>query len=381
MRTIQKLIVAGMVVIIVAFGGQGAAVPAREASVSNARPNVLVLLMDDARTGMTWVMPKSEAWLKAGGSEFPNAVVTTPSCCPSRATILSGRYAHNHRVTQQGGIGNFDHDRSLQRDLDTAGYHTAAVGKLFNDWNIANRPPHFDNWALTGGGYNNARFVVDGSEVTAPYSTTYIGAQVNRYLDRYESNDAQPWFIYAGFTAPHSPFTAEPAYANASYPWSGDPATKETDRSDKPDYVRRFNFTEAQGASVRQAQLRTMRSVDDAIEAIRTRLAALGELTNTLVFLTSDNGRLWGEHGLQEKFMPYLQAERVPLFMWWPGHVPAASDPRLATMLDIGPTVLEAAGLTASYQQDGRGLLTPGGRDRVLTEYWRDPANGAGIPT
>jgi arylsulfatase A-like enzyme len=367
-----------VLVLLVAAGGAAAGVGR---TVVPARPNVLLLLLDDARTGMTSEMPRTEAWLRARGAYFPNAMVTTPSCCPSRATILSGRYAHNHRVTQQAGIGNLDHARALPHELRAAGYRTAAVGKLFNAWDIARRPPYVDDSALTGGGYVNAEFVVDGVRTRAPYATTFIAAQVNRYLDRYESNDARPWFVYAGFTAPHAPFTAESRYADLPYPWHGNPATREADRRDKPAYVRNFNVSEADGAAVRQAQLRTLRSVDDAVEAIRRRLAAHGELDDTLVIFLSDNGKLWGEHRLQEKFTPYLQAERVPLMMSWPARVRVATDQRLATTLDITPTILHAAGVAPSYRMDGRSLLTAARRDRVLTEYWRDPANGAGIPT
>ncbi|WP_327002988.1 sulfatase [Dactylosporangium sp. NBC_01737] len=344
------------------------------------RPNVLLLLMDDARTGQTFVMPRALAWLRDHGRTFPNAMVSTPSCCPSRATILSGRYAHNHRVTQQAAVDRFDHTRSLQHELHAAGYRTAAVGKLFNTWDITRRPPNFDEWALTGGGYTGADFVVDGVATKAAYSTTFIGGQVNRYLERYERDDARPWFIYAGFTAPHAPQVPEPRYANLSYPWEGNPATRETDRSDKPAYVRHFGRTQEQGAEERQGQLRTLRSVDDAVEGIRRQLEARGELDNTLVILMSDNGKFWGEHGLQEKFMPYLQAERVPLLMSWPGRLARGNDPRLAANLDITPTVLAAAGLTPGYEVDGRNLLAPGDRRSLLTEYWRDPANGAGIP-
>ncbi|MFI5908477.1 sulfatase-like hydrolase/transferase [Dactylosporangium sp. NPDC051541] len=343
-------------------------------------PNVLLLLLDDARTGQTSAMPKTLRWLRDHGMTYPNAMVSTPSCCPSRASILSGRYAHNTGVTQQSAIDRFDHTRSLEHELHGAGYRTAAVGKLFNAWDIAERPPYFDNAALTGGGYVNADFVVDGVATRAPYSTTFMGAQINDYIDRYERDDAKPWFIYAGFTAPHAPQVPEPKYANLQYPWAGDPATRETDRSDKPAYVRRFNHSERDGALERQAQLRTLRSVDDTIEAIRRRLAERGELDNTLVILMSDNGKLWGEHGLPEKFMPYLQAERVPLIVSWPGRIRAGSDPRLAANLDIAPTVLAAAGLTAHYVVDGRDLLAPDDRTSLLTEYWRDPANGAGIP-
>jgi arylsulfatase A-like enzyme len=359
--------------------------PARAAEGAPApatgRPNVLLMLLDDARTGQTFAMPRTMEWLRGHGRTFPEAMVSTPSCCPSRATLLSGRYAHNHLVTQQGAVGRFDHTRSLQHELHTAGYRTAAVGKLFNTWDLTRRPPHFDDWALTGGGYAGADFVVDGVATKASYATTFIGGQVARYLDRYERDDARPWFIYAGFTAPHAPQVPEPRYADLSFPWEGNPATRETDRSDKPAYVRRFNHTQERGAEERQQQLRTLRSVDDAVEAIRHRLAARGELDNTLVILLSDNGKFWGEHGLQEKFMPYLQAERVPLLMSWPGRLERGTDPRLAANLDITPTVLAAAGLTPSYQVDGRNLLAPGDRAALLTEYWRDPANGAGIPT
>ncbi|HKT03602.1 MAG TPA: sulfatase-like hydrolase/transferase [Rugosimonospora sp.] len=356
------------------------AAPVSARTAANTRPNVLILLMDDARTGMTWVMPKAMSWMGDGGTYFPKTVVTTPSCCPSRSTILSGRYAHNTRVTQQTGIGNLDHTRTLEHDLKLAGYQTAAVGKLFNDWNVSTRPPYFDHWALTNGGYDNARFVVDGKAVTVPYSTTFIAQQVNRYLDGFESHDGQPWLLYAGFTAPHSPFTPEQKYANVSYPWSGNPATAETDRSDKPAYVRRFNSTLAAGAATRQAMLRTMLSVDDAVDAIHRHLDALGE-QNTLVFLLSDNGKFFGEHKLVEKFMPYLQAEQVPLYVRWPGHTTVAQDNRMAANLDITPTALAAAGVRPSYTYDGRDLLAPPSRTHLLFEYWRDPSNGAGIPS
>lgn len=350
------------------------------APAASKRPNVLLLLMDDARTGQTFAMPKALAWLQKNGREYPNAMVTTPSCCPSRATILSGRYAHNHHVTQQGVIDRFDHNRTMEHELHGAGYHTAAIGKLFNAWDITKRPPNFDDYALTGGGYTGADFVVDGKPTVASYSTTFIGEQVNRYVDKYERDDGTPWFIYAGFTAPHAPQVPEPRYANLSFPWDGNPATRETDRSDKPAYVRHFNRTQEQGAAERQAMLQTLRSVDDAIESIRLKLLQRGELDNTLVILLSDNGKLFGEHGLPEKFMPYLQAERVPLIVSWPGRIKAGSDPRLAANLDITPTVLAAAGLTPGYPVDGRDLLAPGDRSALLTEYWRDPANGAGIP-
>lgn len=346
-----------------------------------SRPNILLLVLDDARTGSTEVMSKMEGWLRRDGTYFPNTVATTPSCCPSRASLLSGRHTHNHGVDRQDAIGRYDHDRTLQHDLKAAGYGTAAVGKLFNRWPLGERPPGFDHWALTHGGYHGAWFAVEGKSRRVGYSTTFIGEQVNRYVDRFESDDARPWFVYAGFTAPHSPYTPEDRYAQRSFRWDGNPAVRETDRRDKPSWVRKFSVTPKEGAAARTAQLRTLLSVDDAVESVRQHLAARGELENTLVVLLSDNGKAWGEHGLPSKFTPYVESVNVPVYLWWPGHVRAGvADPRLAALVDVTPTLLAAVGLRPTYEVDGRSLLGPARRDRVLMEYWRDPANGS-FPT
>jgi arylsulfatase A-like enzyme len=344
-----------------------------------ARPNILLLVLDDARTGSTEVMSKMEGWLRRGGAYFPNTVATTPSCCPSRASLLSGRFTHNHGVDQQGAIGRYDHDRTVQHDLKAAGYATAAVGKLFNQWPLRERPPGFDHWALTHGGYDGAWFAVEGRSRRVGYSTTFIGEQVNRYVDGFEADDdARPWFVYAGFTAPHSPYTPESRYAQRSFSWDGNPAVGEKDRRDKPSWVRKFNVSPAEGAATRTAQLRTLLSVDDAVESMRRHLASRGELDNTLVVLASDNGKAWGEHGLPSKFTPYLESVNVPTYVWWPGRVAAgAADTRLAAMVDVTPTLLAAAGVHPSYEVDGRSLLGPYRRERVLMEYRRDPANGS----
>jgi arylsulfatase A-like enzyme len=347
-----------------------------------SRPNILLLILDDARTGSTDVMSKMEGWLRRDGTYFPNTLANTPSCCPSRATLLSGRFAHNHGVDQQDAIGRYDHTRTLQHDLKAAGYATAAVGKLFNQWPLSERPPGFDRWALTHGGYEGAWFAVEGQSRRVEYSTTFIGDQVNRYVDGFEADDARPWFVYAGFTAPHRPYTPEAKYAKREFPWDGNPAVRETDRRDKPSWVRNFSVSPAEGAATRTAQLRTLLSVDDAVESVRRHLRERGELDNTLVVLLSDNGKAWGEHGLPSKFTPYLESVNVPVYLWWPGHVAAgASDPRRAALVDVTPTLLAAAGLRPSYEVDGRSLLAPARRERVLLEYWRDPSNGNGIPT
>jgi arylsulfatase A-like enzyme len=114
--------------------------------------------------------------------------------------------------------------------------------------------------------------------------------------------------------------------------------------------------------------------------SVRRYLSARGELDDTLVVLLSDNGKAWGEHGLPGKFTPYVESVNVPVYLWWPGHVPAGEDTRLSALVDVAPTLLAAAGVRPSYQVDGRSLLGPSRRERVLLEYRRDEANGS-FPT
>ncbi|WP_155372603.1 sulfatase-like hydrolase/transferase [Catellatospora vulcania] len=353
--------------------------PAHPAAARQTRPNVLLVVLDDARPEGMAALPQTMAWL-ADGTAYPNTVAATPSCGPSRATLLSGRYAHNHGVLHQADVDQLDHSQTLQHTLHEAGYGTAAVGKFTNNWALEQTPPGFDHSALVGGGYTNARFMVDGKQRRVPYSTTFIGQQVNNYLDGFEADDAKPWFLYAGFTAPHAPWMPEPQYADRQFDWEPGPAVGEADRSDKPAYVRRHRAGRAAADAIRLGQLRTLLSVDDALTRVRRHLERLGELDDTLVVLVSDNAKFWGEHGLDEKFMPYAAAYRVPLFLSWPGHLPASSDERLASTVDLTPTVLAAAGLTADYVLDGHDLRGDVRREATLLEYWQDSHNG-GFPT
>lgn len=357
----------------------GLAVRAGRAEDPPTRPNVLMVVLDDARPEAMAAMPATMAWMR-GGTAYPQTVAATPSCGPSRATLLSGRYAHNHGVRHQDDIGAYDHTRTLQQTLHDAGYGTAAVGKFTNNWRLEQTPPGFDHSALLGGGYTDARFVVDGRQQRAPYSTTFIGEQVNRYLDGFEQDDAKPWFVYASFTAPHAPYTPQPQYAAREFPWQANPAVGEPDRADKPAYVRRHHVDAAEGDVVRLGQLRTLLSVDDALTAVKANLARHGELDDTLVVFVSDNGKHWGEQGLDEKFMPYAASYRVPLHLWWPGRIKAGTDDRLASTVDVTPTVLAAAGITAGYVMDGRDLRGKQRRTSTLLEYWQDSHNG-GFPT
>jgi len=137
-------------------------------------------------------------------------------------------------------------------------------------------------------------------------------------------------------------------------------------------------------AREREVQLRTLKSVDDLVEAVFQKLAADGEQDDTLAFFISDNGWLWGEHGLHNKNRPYTESIQVPLYVRWPGD-PAVKrgfrDPRLAANIDLTPTVLDALDITPDSDNppDGTSLLRATTHSAILAESWHEE-NGVNVP-
>jgi arylsulfatase A-like enzyme len=382
---------AGAVVVAVAALGVVAVAAARSAggpggqAAQRARPNVLVIVTDDARAETLEAMPKTRRWIADAGVTYTNGFATTPSCCPSRASIFSGRYVHNHGVLRQQLADHLDQGTTLASELRDAGYATAMAGKFLNRWPLERPPPGFDRYALANGGYYDQTWAVDGATRRVPtYSTTFIGDRALAFLDERAADDARPWFLYLATFAPHDPRVPEPKYATASFPALdpvGPSATAPV--AGKPRYLAdRTGGRLAEAAKVRTGQLRTLLSVDDLVDRVLGRLQAAGELDSTLVFFLSDNGYSWGEHRHVGKFVPYTESVKVPFVVRWPGRLPAGTtDDRLVATIDIKPTVLEAAGVRPRDGEvvDGRSLLDGRRRDRLLLEYWRDQANAPGI--
>jgi arylsulfatase A-like enzyme len=346
--------------------------PSAREALAEAPPNILVIVTDDQREGLE-VMPKTLRWLRDDGTTYASAFATTPLCCPARASIFTGRYAHNHGVRNNHNPAPLDHQTTIQYHLQRAGYRTGIFGKFLNGWALQQNPPFFDSWATFGWADNH---YVDGSwniqgsvRKVSQYATHFIGDQAKAFL---AAPSTKPWFLYLAPPNPHSPFTAEEKYESVSVPpWTCNPAVMESDRSDKPPFVQAQKRGCGWGQRTRTNQLRTLFSVDDMVDRVLTTLKAGGDLDNTLVFFISDNGYLWGEHGPGGKRYPYLQSIRVPMFARWDGHLPAgAVDNRLVANIDIAPTILDAAGL-APASMDGRSLLSGYSRQRILTENWR----------
>ncbi|MFP5351081.1 MAG: sulfatase [Actinomycetota bacterium] len=357
--------------------------PLPSARAAENRTNVLIIVTDDQRFDSLMVMPKTQRLLVQKGVQFTNAFATTPACCPSRASIFTGQYVHNHGVTTNDGTTtlNLDHSTTLQARLQEQGYKTALFGKYLNGWGVEVPPPYFDRWAVMSGFsalyYRNNTWNIDGRQKTvARYSTHFIERQTTDFIS---SRPAlrNPWLTYVTFTAPHAPFEPERKYRRAPVPpFTPNPAVLEQDRSDKPPWVQERQTSIEVVKRQRRGQFRTLMSVDDSIAKIMRVLRATGQARNTLVIFTSDNGYLHGEHSLQGKTTPYMPSVRVPLLLRWPLGAPqGASDDRLVANIDIAPTIMDALDLPVDpLEMDGRSLLDRSwARDRLLLEYWARP--------
>jgi arylsulfatase A-like enzyme len=347
------------------------------AAAGGQRPNILLVITDDQPEQTDWAMLKTRKWLAEHGVEFAHAHCTTPICAPARASIFTGRYAHNHGVRDNLHPYNLDQATTVQRQLQQAGYRTGLFGKYLNTWNIKDNPPGFDEWAMLEPGYVDGTYNVNGKVQTIRgYTTNVVKRRTLRFLSK-STTDPRPWFACVTPYGVHSPNIPERKYGKRSElvvpPWDGRPSVFETDKSDKPAYIQKASHTLADGQAVRDRQLRTLRSVDDAMQAFRRKLTTLGQLDNTLVIYISDNGRLWADHGRLAKSVPYAPAHEVPFYLSWPagGLGTATTDNRLVANIDIAPTIFAAAGVSPSSPHDGRSLLSSYNRDHLLLEWWR----------
>ncbi|MBC6459431.1 sulfatase [Actinomadura sp. HBU206391] len=346
-----------------------------------SRPNILVIVTDDQPLYTEWATPRIFDWLAGQGTRFANGFATTPLCAPARSSLFTGQYAHNHGVRGNRQSSRLDHARTVQRQLQEAGYRTGLCGKFLNGWQVLDHPPFFEEWSLLAKPtYDNGVWNFNGTVRPLPdYTTTVVKDRALGFLQR-SASDRRPWFLCLAPYAPHGPHRPEPRYARARVPaWHGRPSVFEADKTDKPPFIQRATAKPARGAAVRDAQFRTLLSVDDLAAAVRVKLAELGQLENTLVLFLGDNGFSWSDHGWHRKSVPYSPAIRVPFYLSWPaaGLNTGRSDDRLVASVDIAPTILDAAGLTGAraHPMDGHSLLTSYRRERLLIEWWRERAD------
>jgi N-acetylglucosamine-6-sulfatase len=358
------------------------------------RPNVVVLMTDDQTVADLDAMPRTRAVLARRGVSFDRSYVSYPVCCPSRATYLSGQYAHNHGVLglypPTGGYGRFDHSNALPVWLERAGYATAHIGKYMNGYRMvvgARQPPGWTEWygAIDGSTYLMWGYTLDENGVARTYGTPLDEDprlyQTDVYRDKAvdfierRAPSKRPFFLSVAFLAPHHENAAvrkltgrlvrpAPRHAGAfaDAPLPTPPGFAERDRSDKPRLLRRRPQITAAGIDRIAEHFRDRRAsllaVDEAVEAIVAALRRTGELDDTYVVLTSDNGYMQGEHGVPSgKMLPYEPSTRVPLIARGPGIPAGAVSHALVGNVDLAPTIVRLAGARPGRSFDGRSLL------------------------
>ncbi len=354
------------------FGVPGIAPTGSGRAQTSERPNVLLILTDDQRdAGTINVMRNLRKLLIRQGVRFSNAYATTPLCCPARASIMTGQYAHNHGVATNRQVGDLDHSTTMQRYLKDAGYRTGLVGKFLNNYAIEDAPPYFDDYSVLERGFYETTWNVNGEvrEVSA-YSTHFATRRAMRFIEEAEQDDDRPWLLYVTPYAPHRPTIPQPRYARHPV---GDlkmnPAMSETDCAEKPEFAD-CQVSLRRMTALRANMLRTLLSVDDLIGKLDRTLLEHDESRRTVVFFLTDNGYLWGEHGFIGKGPPHRGGIEIPLVVRWPGHVDeGVVDDRLVANIDIAATVYAATGVTPDVEVDGRDLLsTEWARSRLLLE-------------
>lgn len=334
-------------------------------------PNVMVVIADDQRDDQMGSMDFTRSFFGGGGTEFTSGYVTTGLCCPSRSTIMSGLYAHNHRVVRNDVARRFPHETSIQRELSRAGYVNGIFGKFLNNWPADRDPPHFDVSKL---GYGDSQRLADRR----------TGVNVRGFLEAREADDDRPWLAIYSARAPHTPLEPLRRFEDAAVsPFAPRDSFLEKDLTDKPAVITSKSRSRRrllnQPSHFRRGE-RMLLGLDEQIGKTMGTLDELGETSNTLLFYISDNGYFLGEHRQIRKGPPYREGIEVPLYMRWDGQVTAgAIDTRLAANVDLAPTIYEAAGIEPGYEVDGHSLLGEIRRPYALAEYDDHPWHWAQV--
>ena len=355
--------------------------PAKRAGPEEAapKPNVVVLMTDDQTLEQMRALPRTRKLIGTQGVKFKRFYVTDPLCCPSRATFLTGQYAHNTGVISNGGpnaLEAFDESKTLGVWLREAGYRTAFVGKYLNDYGIADPghvPPGWSEWRALLEPTTQRYFDYDLNEDgvvthygTAPedYKTRVIGHLAVDAI-RHAARGNRPLFLYVGFNAPHAPSTPAPRDAGTldGVTAPRTPAFNEKDVSDKPSFLRdRPPLDAAARARIdarNQRALESLAEVDRQIARIVAELRAKEELGNTYLLFTSDNGYLDGEHRVEfGKLLPYEPAAQVPLLIRGPRLNAGETSDALVGNVDLAPTIARVAGAEPNLTVDGHSLLS-----------------------
>jgi len=391
--TVTRLLATGALFAAIAIGqtaqAQTAAPTVASSAVAAVKPrNVIFILLDDLRyDGMGFLQlglktPNIDA-LARGGTYFPNTVVTSSLCSPSRATILTGMTARNHGVVDNNHSSE-DGLTFFPRYLQQAGYQTAFIGKWHMGSDTDAPRSGFDKWisfkgqgayyptngiapAAAARGERNM-LNIDGKPVTQKgYLTDELTDYAMSWLEK-ERDPNKPFFLYLSHKAVHSDPLPPPRYAHqydgVNFRLPPSAANTPQNYAGKPMWVYNqrnswhgvdfFYNSDMTMAEYLRYYYSTLSAVDDSVGRIMSYLKQRGLEKDTLVVFTADNGFQIGEHGLIDKRTAYEPSVRVPMVMYEPGTVPAGKvNQGQLRNLDYAPTFLDLAGVARPKQFEG----------------------------
>jgi N-acetylglucosamine-6-sulfatase len=375
-RTVLLLISVALSMVLLSGGSS---TTSREAQAITTQPNFVFILADDMRRDDLAYMPKTRLLLEDEGMSFSNAYVSNPLCCPSRATIMRGQYAHNTGVwdnindTDGGWQGyksnNGNESDNLATSLSKAGYRTGLIGKYLNGYTKTTyKPTGWDNWFATftfdyyNYDVNNNGAIKHFGTKDSAYLTDVLRKQTQSFIETSVAQ-SKPFFAYVTPLAPHAPTTSARrdlhTYDGVKAPRL--PSFNEADVSDKPPWIQSLPIlTNAQIADLdkrHEKRVETLQALDDLVEGVVTKLQNSGQLPNTYIVFTSDNGYHLGEHLItQGKGRPYEEDIHMPLLIRGPDVAAGSSTDKLVLNTDYFPTFTELAGIETPSYVDGRSL-------------------------
>jgi N-acetylglucosamine-6-sulfatase len=401
-RVTGALLLAALLSIAVALAPAGGEAKKRT-TTQQTRPNIVLIMDDDQSVNLQQFLAKTNAAIAAKGVTFDNSFVNYSLCCPSRSTMLTGQYAHNHGVrgNQQpsGGYSKLAPtlDNTLPVWLQRSGYYTAHIGKFLNGYGTTSPdtevPPGWNEWygsldnpdGFTGGTYTaygytlneNGRIVHYGSTPDAADPPTYqtdVYSQKAADFIRRRAPSKKPFYLSVAPRDPHSEAAscncagnnprAAPRYEGklAGLTAPRDPSFNEANVSDKPSNIKNLSpLSPAQIANMDgryRARAEAVLGVDDLVQNVVSTLKASGELKNTVLIFTSDNGFFHGEHRVpQGKVRVYEPSIRVPLLIRAPGMPRGVHRRQPVGNVDLAPTILDFARAKPGRKEDGMSLV------------------------
>ncbi len=397
-----------------------------------ASPNVVVFMVDDldsASLQAALASPRNDLprirELASRGVTFRNSYATTSLCSPSRASFLTGQYAHNHGVltnkAPEGGVTVFKDGQTLATAMQARGYVTGHIGKYLNGYGKDKAasspsdderyvPPGWSDWAATLGDdtyrmynyrINDNGIIVSYGAGASDYQTDVLAARAEKFIAKAELEDARPFFLTVNPLAVHVE-TSEYELAGCRQRWrqSVRPAPRhlktalpdgvgfppgnkasfnEADMTDKPSLLQGVGDLNAADVGCVKRQyadrLGSLLAVDDMVGRVLDTLRSTGEIDNTVILFTSDNGFFFGEHRLTDKKLAYEEAIRVPLMVTGPKWAGGRASDAAVLNIDLAPTIAALAGATMPFEVDGSSFVPlleepdlPG-RSKILVEF------------